>query len=83
LLGFHLQGATLTLNPAIPRSWPQFEIRFRYRSSLYEILVENPLGVSRGILAVKLDGAMVAASGKAEIALSDDGATHQLHIILG
>jgi cyclic beta-1,2-glucan synthetase len=83
LLGFHVQGATLVLDPAIPRDWPQFEIRFRYRSATYDILVENPLGVSRGILAVKLDGAMVATGRKAEIALSDDGATHQLHVILG
>ncbi|MDR3527805.1 MAG: glucoamylase family protein [Rhizomicrobium sp.] len=83
LLGLHLEGNTLRLDPAIPKSWPQFEIRLRHRSATYEILVENPLGVSRGILAVKLDGAMVSGERKAEITLQDDGATHQLHVILG
>ncbi len=83
LLGFRLQGATLSLSPAIPKNWPQFEIRLRYRTATYDILVENPLGVSGGILAVKLDGRMISGERKAQIALQDDGAAHQLHIILG
>ena len=51
LLGFRLQGANLALDPCIPRSWPGFEIAFRYRSARYEIAVENPLGVCRGVFS--------------------------------
>jgi cyclic beta-1,2-glucan synthetase len=83
LLGFRLQGTTLTIDPCIPRRWPGFEISFRYRSSQYEITVENPLGVCRGILATKLDGKMLDGATKSLIPLTDDGATHQLQIILG
>ncbi|MEI9931903.1 MAG: glycosyl hydrolase family 65 protein [Rhizomicrobium sp.] len=83
LLGFRLQGSTLMLDPCIPRGWPGFEIAFRYRSARYEISVENPLGVCRGILAVKLDGKMLDGATKSLIPLADDGATHQLQIILG
>ena len=50
--------STLLIDPCIPRGWPSFEITFRYRSATYEISVENPLGVCRGILATKLDGEM-------------------------
>jgi hypothetical protein len=56
---------------------------FRYRSARYEISVENPLGVSRGVIAVKLDGEMLTGSQKASIPLVDDGARHSVQIVLG
>ncbi|HTT98999.1 MAG TPA: glucoamylase family protein [Rhizomicrobium sp.] len=83
LLGFRLQGDTLAIDPCIPRSWPGFEITYRHRTAKYEISVENPLGVCHGILAAKLDGKMLEGQARSQIALADDGATHQLQIILG
>jgi cyclic beta-1,2-glucan synthetase len=83
LLGFRLQGSNLTLDPCIPRNWPSFEIAFRYRSAQYQILVENPLGVCRGILATKLDGEMLTGSRKLLVPLVDDGAKHRVQIVLG
>ncbi len=83
LLGFRPAGDRLAIAPCIPRSWPQFEIAFRYRRTLYEILVENPLGVCGGILAAKLDGRMLGEEERSAIALADDGQSHRLHIILG
>ena len=56
LLGFRLRGAVLHLDPCIPRAWRRFEIAFRYHGSRYEITVENPRGVSRGIAQIEVDG---------------------------
>ena len=83
LLGFRLQGDQLLIAPCIPRGWPGFELKFRHRSSRYEISVENPLEVCTGILAVKLDGETVTGERKGVIALVDDGATHKVTIVLG
>jgi cyclic beta-1,2-glucan synthetase len=84
ILGFRLQGANLLIDPCIPRGWPSFEMTFRYRSATYEVTVENPLGVCRGILATKLDGEMQKNSGgKLLLPLVDDGATHKVQVILG
>ncbi|HEX3859055.1 MAG TPA: glucoamylase family protein [Pseudolabrys sp.] len=83
LLGFRLRGTNLVLDPCIPRAWPKFEVSFRYRSARYDISVENPLGVSRGVIAVKLDGALLTGSQKASIPLADDGAQHNVQIVLG
>jgi cyclic beta-1,2-glucan synthetase len=83
LLGFRVQGNNLVLDPCIPRSWPGFEITFRYRSARYDISVENPLGVCRGILATKLDGEMQSGSSRSLIPLVDDGAVHRVQIVLG
>ena len=42
ILGVRLRGTRLYLDPCIPRAWRGFEITFRYHSSRYEIVVENP-----------------------------------------
>ncbi len=83
LLGFRVQGSNLVLAPCIPHGWPGFEIAFRYKSSRYEIVVDNPLGVCRGILAAKLDGKMLPADQRSIIPLVDDGQAHQLAVVLG
>ena len=80
ILGFRLRGTTLCLDPCIPRNWPEFSIRFRYHSATYKIRVENPSRVSRGIALTELDGKLL---GGWSIPLADDGAEHEIHIVLG
>jgi cyclic beta-1,2-glucan synthetase len=83
LLGFRRQGATLAIDPCIPRHWAAFEIDFHHRSSRYHISVENPLGVCRGILAAKVDGKILAAKHVLVLPLLDDGGTHEVQLVLG
>ena len=82
ILGFRLRGTTLLLDPCIPRAWPSYEIDFRYHTARYEIVVENPQGVSRGVASAELDGQALTGSGAA-IPLADDGATHRVRVVLG
>jgi cyclic beta-1,2-glucan synthetase len=82
ILGFRLKATSLHLDPCVPRAWPRFEILFRYRSAKYEITVENPRGVSRGVAHAELDGAVVPER-PLRIALMDDGKTHGLRVTLG
>jgi cyclic beta-1,2-glucan synthetase len=82
ILGFRLQGNNLLLDPCIPKAWPGYEISFRRGSTRYEISVENPLGVCRGVLAVKLDDQMLSIK-PALVRLVDDGANHSVKVILG
>ena len=82
ILGFRLRGTTLALEPCIPRAWPGYRVDFRYRSARYQIVVDNPQGVSRGVASIELDGRALEGEG-ATIALVDDGATHAVRIVLG
>jgi cyclic beta-1,2-glucan synthetase len=82
LLGFRLRGAVLHLDPCIPRAWPRFEIAFRYHASRYEITVENPRGVTRGISTIEVDGILLTSPG-AGIPLIGDGATRRVRVVLG
>ena len=81
ILGFRVRGGTLHLDPCIPRAWSGFEIRFRYHSAVYEIRVDNPRGVPRGVSSVRLDDRVLADPQAIE--LTDDGATHRVQVVLG
>ena len=69
------------IDPCIPRNWPSYSINFRYHSATYQIRVNNPSGVSRGVASVTLDGRLLAD--RANIPLADDGTAHQVQIVLG
>jgi cyclic beta-1,2-glucan synthetase len=81
ILGFRLRGSRLVIDPCIPRAWEEFEIAFRYHSSRYEIRVTNPNAVSRGVVSLEMDGALISSGDGLD--LVDDGSTHQVRITLG
>ncbi len=87
MLGVRLRGETLHVNPCIPRAWRGFEMTLRYRSSRYEIVVENPRGAMRGVSCLEVDGAIFPISpvvdGGATVPLVDDAATHRVRVTLG
>ena len=82
ILGLRLQGAFLLLAPCIPKHWPHFDIVYRHASTRYEIAVENPHGVCRGITHAELDGQPLS-EGPIRVPLRDDGATHRIRAVLG
>ena len=82
ILGLNLRGRRLRIDPCIPRGWPGFEVTYKHGSSRFHIAVDNPKGVSRGVVKAALDGSDIAAS-PCEIALTDDGTYHYARITLG
>jgi cyclic beta-1,2-glucan synthetase len=68
VLGFHLRGNTLTIEPAIPPDWPGFEIRYRYRSTIYEIKVQREVSLESLVGNV--------------IPLADDGEVHEVLVCM-
>jgi cyclic beta-1,2-glucan synthetase len=82
ILGLRIEGDMVCLDPCIPNSWPGFEIVLRHGASCYEIAVENPDGVQRGIAAAELDGRAIAAR-PLIVPFKDDHAVHRLKVRLG
>ena len=82
ILGIHLRGGILSIDPCIPRAWPGFEITYKHGRSRYRIAVENPRGVSTGVSRATLDGREMSGT-PCEIALVDDGTYHYARITLG
>ncbi|MEO8042600.1 MAG: hypothetical protein ABI646_08325, partial [Acidobacteriota bacterium] len=80
ILGFTKAGDILSIDPCVPRDWKEFEIAYRYKSTMYSIRVENPNGVSGGAASIEIDGRMLEAN---RIDLVDDKITHAVRVVLG
>jgi cyclic beta-1,2-glucan synthetase len=80
VLGLRRRGDVLEIDPCIPTQWTGFTARWRFRSAVYEIAVENPDRRSRGVASVELDGQPLA---DARIPLKDDGRTRRVRVVLG
>ncbi len=81
ILGFRLRGSVLSIDPCIPKSWPSYSMTFRYHSTIYQIKVENPSSVSRGVIVAELDDKPLP--NYPNIMLVDDGAEHRVRVVMG
>ena len=82
LLGLRFRGAFLSVNPCIPKAWDKYEATVKYRTARYSISVENPSGVSRGVLFASVDEVEIVER-PLLVALLDDGGPHQVNVRLG
>jgi cyclic beta-1,2-glucan synthetase len=80
ILGFRLRGDKLSFDPCVPRWWREFELTYRRGAAVYRIKVENPMGFSKGISTVELDGVVQA---KLEIPVSDEPQQHTVRVVMG
>jgi cyclic beta-1,2-glucan synthetase len=81
ILGLHIRADKLVFDPCIPKDWGSYSIFYQHKNSRYEITVENPNGVERGIVRIELDGE--DQSNGNSITLQDDGQLHQVRVVLG
>ncbi len=75
VLGVRKRGATLEIDPCIPKTWKSYEIQY----GAVHVVVENPNGVSRGVALVEIDGAQT----KTPPSIPLDGGTHEVRVVLG
>jgi cellobiose phosphorylase len=76
LLGLRRTADRLRFAPCLPPGWPGFELRYRYRETLYRISVRQGTGIDGGT-RVSVDGVLQA---EPEIALVDERAEHQVEV---
>ena len=81
LLGVRQRGTFLLIDPCIPKAWPGFEITFRFRTARYDIEVQNPQRVNRGVINLTLDEEKLPVADGVQ--LLDDGLTHRVVVVLG
>jgi cyclic beta-1,2-glucan synthetase len=82
ILGLRIHGDFLHLDPCIPKNWASFEMAARRESARYEITVQNPAGVSRGVCFAEMDGVEIMER-PLRVRIVDDGAVHRVLVKLG
>jgi cyclic beta-1,2-glucan synthetase len=81
VLGLQVRGDTLIFNPCIPKAWHSYTISYQHEQSRYDISIENPNGVTRGVILIELDGKRQASGNS--ILLHNDEQVHQVRVMLG
>ena len=56
ILGIKIEKGILKINPCIPKDWKTFSVRYKWKNTLYNILVENPNGNEIGVKKIVIDG---------------------------
>lgn len=79
ILGFKIKKDVLSISPNIPSNWKEYQIRYRYKNSVYNIKIKNPNGKNSGIKQLKLNGENIE---KLEIKLIDNGKINEVEFIM-
>lgn len=78
MLGIRPDFDTLVIDPCVPADWKHFDVNRVWRGAKYEIEVENPNGVMKGVKELYVDGERVDA-----VAAQPEGTTHHVKVVMG
>ncbi len=80
ILGFSKKGRTIIINPCIPNNWKEYSIKYKYNNTTYDIKVNNPQGLNKGVKRISLDGKVSVGN---QINLVNDGKVHDVEVMMG
>jgi cyclic beta-1,2-glucan synthetase len=69
----------LTVDPTIPKSWPGFSAKLQLGGTTWDVRVDNPRGVNKGVDRTTLDGAPVTDG---RVPLVEDGGVHEVVVTM-
>ena len=68
------------MDPCIPKDWKGFEVTRKFRGATYNIKVENPNGVSKGVKKITVNGKIIEST---VLPILEAGKTHSVVVELG
>ena len=80
ILGVKPDWDGLMIDPCIPHTWDGYQVSRRFRGAVYQIDIQNPDHVCRGVKQVTVDGKAIDGN---VLPVFSDGKTHQVTVILG
>jgi cellobiose phosphorylase len=57
--GITAEWEGLRIDPSLPKEWDRLSVRRRYRDNIFEITIEDPQRVGRGVRSVTVDGEQI------------------------
>ena len=80
ILGIQPDYDGIKVDPCIPAAWKGFDITRKFRGVTYNIKVENPNGVCKGVKQITIDGKAVEGN---IIPISAAGEVHEVVVTMG
>jgi N,N'-diacetylchitobiose phosphorylase len=79
ILGVRLSFEGLIVDPCIPCDWKEFQVRRQWRGATFEISVQNPAGVEKGVRSMTLNGQPIDGP----IPPQPAGSVHHVAVVMG
>ncbi|WP_299019022.1 N,N'-diacetylchitobiose phosphorylase [uncultured Photobacterium sp.] len=79
ILGVQTGFSGLSVDPCIPTDWPEFEVTREWRGATFNIKVENPNHVSKGVKSITLNGESIEGAIPAQAA----GSVNTVTVVMG
>lgn len=79
ILGLKIENETLSINPCISSEWQEYEIRYKFGESIYNIKVQNPNRKCTGVEKFLLNGVEIPEK---KIRILDNGKVNEIQIIM-
>jgi cellobiose phosphorylase len=70
----------LKVNPCLPTGWRTISVKRPYRGGVYQITIEDPKGVSRGVAEMTVNGTKIAGD---RLPILPAGEVAQVRVVLG
>ena len=80
ILGVKPDHDGLRIDPCIPKAWRGYKVTRKYRGATYDISVENPNSVSKGVARLELDGKPLDGN---LVPAQPAGGRHRVKVVLG
>ncbi len=75
ILGLNIKKGILKMEPCIPKEWKEYSIKYRYKSSIYNIKVKNSEAKNTGVSKFILNGREVQEK---QIELNGNGGIYEI-----
>ena len=69
ILGLKIEKEYIKIEPCIPSNWKEYNIKYKWKDSYYNITIKNPNGKNVGVTEIKINGEKV----ENKIKLKDTG----------
>jgi len=56
IIGLKVKKGYLSIEPCIPKEWKEYQIKYRWKESIYNIKIKNQEGKNKGVKKVVLNG---------------------------
>ncbi|MCP4539495.1 MAG: glycosyl transferase, partial [Chloroflexi bacterium] len=80
ILGIRPTYDGLEIDPCIPSRWDGFKATREFRGAVYQIEVQNPDHVCKGVRSVRVDGREIEGN---VMPVFGDGKTHRVDVVMG
>lgn len=80
ILGIQPDYDGLLIDPCIPNEWKGFKVTRKFRGATYQIEVQNPDSISKGVNTVIVDGKSQTSN---LLPLFNDGKEHEVKVVMG